>query len=363
MWLYSTGMAFSKAAHPALASAVQERTPTEVVPSRKQLATTLLNSCYYEARSANVLKLRGKKYTLVTDAWMDTNGQSVIYYVALDEELAIFLESDYSESISHDALYLAGDIRRVMGKYSFICFVAVATDNTAANRLVWTTLPWLKDPEQNCRQLVRFLKKNQQLWYESRRLQQMDGKTTLVLPVDTHWEAIERCFKSIKSSETILHGFVNSRDFLRSGSKEQKAKRRHAHDMKAFQKNSKPPSEVYRMFLQLPKIYAKVEMTIAEYGKIARILDDRFNFIYVNVHGVAYLLDPRYLGRDMAENTRRQVDDFITACYGPDKEYATAVELVKYLGVSREGSRESKLIDNGQPSIDVVYSSCRYFAK
>ncbi|KAG6963698.1 hypothetical protein JG687_00006398, partial [Phytophthora cactorum] len=135
-------------------------------------------------------------------------------------------------------------------------------------------LPWLKDPEQNCRQL------------------QMDSKTTLVLPIDTHWETIERCFKSIKSSETILHGFVNSRDFLRSGSKEQKAKRRHADDMKAFQKNSKPPSEVYRMFLQLPKIYAKVEMTIAEYGKIAWILDDRFNFIYVNVHGVAYLLDP-----------------------------------------------------------------------
>ncbi|KAG3187696.1 hypothetical protein PC128_g12503 [Phytophthora cactorum] len=107
---------------------------------KQQLATTLLNSCYYEARSANVLKLRGKQYTLVTDAWMDTNGQSVIYYVALDEELAIFLESDYSESISHDALYLAGDIRRVMSKYSFICFVAVVTDNTVANRLVWTTL-------------------------------------------------------------------------------------------------------------------------------------------------------------------------------------------------------------------------------
>ncbi|KAG3186285.1 hypothetical protein C6341_g3957 [Phytophthora cactorum] len=108
---------------------------------KQQLATTLLNSCYYEARSANVLKLRGKQYTLVTDAWMDTNGQSVIYYVALDEELAIFLESDYSESISHDALYLAGDIRRVMSKYSFICFVAVVTDNTVANRLVWTTVP------------------------------------------------------------------------------------------------------------------------------------------------------------------------------------------------------------------------------
>ncbi|KAG3092358.1 hypothetical protein PC122_g6574 [Phytophthora cactorum] len=191
-----------------------------------QLATTLLNSCYYEARSANVLKLRGKQYTLVTDAWMDTNGQSVIYYVALDEELAIFLESDYSESISHDALYLAGDIRRVMSKYSFICFVAVVTDNTDLVR----QLPWLKDPEQNCRQLVRFLKKSQQLWYESCRLQ-MDSKTTLVLPIDTHWETIERCFKSIKSSETILHGFVNSRDFLRSGSKEQKAKRRHADDM------------------------------------------------------------------------------------------------------------------------------------
>ncbi|KAG3019958.1 hypothetical protein PC120_g9566 [Phytophthora cactorum] len=216
---------------------------------------------------------------------MDTNGQSVIYYVALDEELAIFLESDYSESISHDALYLAGDIRRVMSKYSFICFVAVVTDNTVANRLVWTTVPEGVLPRLR---LARVASGCEGSCSSAPLVEGSRAKLSTAGSISQEEPAIV----SIKSSETILHGFVNSRDFLRSGSKEQKAKRRHADDMKAFQKNSKPPSEVYRMFLQLPKIYAKVEMTIAEYGKIAWILDDRFNFIYVNVHGVAYLLDP-----------------------------------------------------------------------
>ncbi|KAE8984856.1 hypothetical protein PR003_g9189 [Phytophthora rubi] len=200
----------------------------------------------------------------------------------------------------------------------------------------------------------------------------MDGKVALVLPVNTRWGKIERCFASIKASEKILHAFVYSRDFLRSGSKEQKAKRRHAHDtvvardfvkqlgkairllsvlsvfQKAFEKNAKPPSDIYRMFLELPKIYRDMEMPIGELGKITRILEDRFNFIYGDAHGVAYLLDPRYLGRGMDEDTRQQVDDFITAWNGPENEDATAVELVKYLGLSREGLREAKLIADGK---------------
>ncbi|ETL39653.1 hypothetical protein L914_08974 [Phytophthora nicotianae] len=86
----------------------------------------------------------------------------------------------------------------------------------------------------------------------------------------------------------ILHAFVSSRGFLRARTKEQKAKRRHAYDTvvaktfvkqlekaiklleviskfeKAFEKNAKPPSDVYHMFLTLPEEYCKLEMPISE---------------------------------------------------------------------------------------------------
>jgi hypothetical protein len=133
LWFYSTGMAFKKAAHPNLASALGELTPTAVVPSRKQLGTTLLDICYDEARSATMLKLRGKRCTLVSDAWTDTNGKSVVNYVALYEDVSVFLESVYTGSTSHSASFLAADIQRIMGKYAFIDLVAVVTDNTSTN--------------------------------------------------------------------------------------------------------------------------------------------------------------------------------------------------------------------------------------
>ncbi|ETN24358.1 hypothetical protein PPTG_00724 [Phytophthora nicotianae INRA-310] len=68
---------------------------------------------------------------------MDVNGQSVINYVALNDDLVVYLVSVCTDFLlPHDTLYLAGDIRRVMSKYDFISFLAVVTDNTAANRLV-----------------------------------------------------------------------------------------------------------------------------------------------------------------------------------------------------------------------------------
>ncbi|KAE8906082.1 hypothetical protein PF010_g4511 [Phytophthora fragariae] len=53
------------------------------------------------------------------------------------------------------------------------------------------------------------------------------------------------------------------------------------------------------MFLQLSEEFKKMEMPISELDKIQQIVDERFNFVYV-----AYLLDPRYLGQGMDQETR-----------------------------------------------------------
>ncbi|KAG2886416.1 hypothetical protein PC129_g10080 [Phytophthora cactorum] len=274
-----------------------------------------------------MLKIANRRCTVVTDTWTDINGKAVINYVLVFEDMTVVFESVYSGSDSHDAPYLASDIERVMAKLSFVTVAAVVTDNTATNQL---RLPWLRKLEENCRKLVRFFKKNQQLWYELKRLQHMEGKPALILPADTRWGAIERYFASVHQSEKILHAFVTSRNFLRGRNKEQKAKRRFAYDtvvakdfvkqlekalailsvlstfQKAFEKNTKPPSDVYRMFLELPEQYNALSIPISDLGKIGQILKERFDFIYGDAHGVAYLLDPRYLGQNMDDGTREQ---------------------------------------------------------
>ncbi|KAE9038438.1 hypothetical protein PR003_g8736 [Phytophthora rubi] len=211
LWFYSTGMAFITTAYPILATALRELMPTDVVPTRKQLATTLLDTCYEEARYTTMLKLQNKMCTLATDAWTDNNGESAVNYVVIDEEITVFLESAYTPTTPvsgswHPAGYGT--------KYHFIRFMVVVTDNTT-NRLVWSSLqrafavmffhdcvshtlhllvkdlaaqlPWLQKLEKDRRQLVRFFKTNQQSWYELRRLQQMERKCALVLPVETRW--------------------------------------------------------------------------------------------------------------------------------------------------------------------------------
>ncbi|KAG6949645.1 hypothetical protein JG687_00014731, partial [Phytophthora cactorum] len=44
---------------------------------------------------------------------------------------------------------------------------------------------------------------------------------------------------------------------------------------------------------------------------ITTVLRERFDFVYGDAHGVSYLLDPRYVGKDMDNDTREAVVDFI----------------------------------------------------
>ncbi|KAE8906081.1 hypothetical protein PF005_g5155 [Phytophthora fragariae] len=87
-----------------------------------------------------MLSAKGTRVTVTTDGYTDVIGKAVINYVLLVDDLTIFLECIYTDSNSHDALFLASDIFRVMAKLDFVTIAAVVTDNTATNRLVWSTL-------------------------------------------------------------------------------------------------------------------------------------------------------------------------------------------------------------------------------
>lgn len=77
--------------------------------------------------------------------------------------------------------------------------------------------------------MAKFYKKHQLLWAELRRLQWLKGKNALVLPAETRWGTIEKCFASVLESESVLLSIMSGREFLKAKSKEQKAKRRMAY--------------------------------------------------------------------------------------------------------------------------------------
>ncbi|KAE8894871.1 hypothetical protein PF006_g670 [Phytophthora fragariae] len=107
-------MEFNKATHPSLLQALQMLHPGVDIPFAHQLSTTLLNMCYRDFKVKMVHKITGKKCTLYTDGWTDVNGKSVINYVLECEGETYFLESVYTGSTSHDTLFLAADVKKVI---------------------------------------------------------------------------------------------------------------------------------------------------------------------------------------------------------------------------------------------------------
>ncbi|KAE9043378.1 hypothetical protein PR003_g6155 [Phytophthora rubi] len=128
---------------------------------------------------------------------------------------------------------------------------------------------------------------------------------------------------SVLKSGKILLQLVTERGFLAAPSKAKKAVRRAvfdfvtgkelvAHLEKAakllkplvkfqsrFEKSRAVASEVFEMFLVLPDQIAKAILSAGEQEAVRAKIAFRFDFVYGDGHGIAYLLDPRFAGGGM----------------------------------------------------------------
>ena len=79
-----------------------------------------------------------------------------------------------------------------------------------------------------------------------------------------------------------------------------------------LQSNTETVNEVYYLFENLlPKYYNNMDINNSEKNYILNKRRQRFNLIYGYAHGVAYLLDPRYLGEDMDITLKESVENLI----------------------------------------------------
>ncbi|KAF4145453.1 hypothetical protein GN958_ATG05349 [Phytophthora infestans] len=112
----------------------------------KRLKTKAIASCFPAALISSNLTAFTKqfalrqKYTLNTDDWTDINGKRVINYVLQCEREQYNSEFVYTGSTSHDADFMAAVVKRVIESVGFTTIAAVVTNNTATNRLMWSTL-------------------------------------------------------------------------------------------------------------------------------------------------------------------------------------------------------------------------------
>ena len=88
--------------------------------------------------------------------------------------------------------------------------------------------------------------------------------------------------------------------------------------IKMFQSDAVPCSDVYKAFLDLEsKMSELVGVSAEKKTYLAKLVRKRFDFMYGDAHGVAYLLDSCYLGDKMTRKLRKEID-FIFQFPTPD---------------------------------------------
>ena len=81
---------------------------------------------------------------------------------------------------------------------------------------------------------------------------------------------------------------------------------------------------------------------------LVKLVQQRFEFMYGDAHGVSYLLDPRYLGDGMERKLRKEIEDFVYEF--PNKDGTTNDERKKQMAEEYTAFRVEALNEKQQES-------------
>jgi hypothetical protein len=205
--------------------------------------------------------------------------------------------------------------------------------------------------------------------------QKLAGVRSIARAAPTRWGTIKAMFQAILDSERLLHAIVTVRDFV-VGNRAQKAER---DKVKAtisndqfvnslekalsilspidklivkYQSDNVPFSNVLPDFHELPSQFKvlreKSFLNQDELKYLCQLSKDRFEFIYGAAHGLAYIIDPCYLGAGLPSEDRHVIEEILIHTSGDDgisnavAKEAIYMQFTKFfIFASREKSENS----------------------
>ena len=114
-----------------------------------------------------------------------------------------------------------------------------------------------------------------------------------------------------------------------------------------YQKDSVPISEIFNdLTFKLPEVYESMDIVREEKDYIKKTILGRWNFLWDDCHGIAYLLDPQYAGVNMDISLRTELEQFIFSWNlsgEVDEELRKAMEdeYKDFIRMSRENKRSN----------------------
>jgi hypothetical protein len=109
-------------------------------PSRRQLATSLLDACHEDVKTNVAKGMIGATSCLISDGWSNVNNDAIINYMAASPEFDLFLELVLTCQQGHDHKFIADDIECVIREHPSTIFAGAVTDNTSTNKKAWGLL-------------------------------------------------------------------------------------------------------------------------------------------------------------------------------------------------------------------------------
>ncbi|KAK1936997.1 hypothetical protein P3T76_009775 [Phytophthora citrophthora] len=226
--------------------------PGMTLPTRQDLATTLLDSVYAtEVLSVTEVLKEHQHVAIVCDGWSDPNSESVINFMVTSPFIRpIFWSSERCGDRQHTGDYMAAALRKVIreveevtGKGS-VC--GVVTDNASNMRRAWELLmekmphltcngcaahtinlllkdmfdiPFLNEVLKKAVVVTRFVRKRAALLYQFRTKQRQhfgagQRRRALLLPVATRWYSSTNCIESVVQNEEVLREIFSNSDLL-----------------------------------------------------------------------------------------------------------------------------------------------------
>ena len=302
----------------------------------------------------------------------------------------LFEEYVATGTTSHTAEFIYTDIKRVIdNKISMGIAVSGATiDNTSANKRAWSQLvkvfPFMLFQRYIChglhllvkdilesiedfstivditKEIVLFVFRHHKVLCELKERRSVDNVSNLVKPAPTRWGKILASMESLYRCEPYISVIFNKADFITQATK--RADRNSRTQLRShinsttlitqlkiaiavlkpfcnailkFETDDACVSEVYHEFAMLKKTIEEFPAFVPQQMReVLQIkLAARWNFMYADSHGIAYLLDPRYLGALMPKTERDTVENFICFEYeytGVYPDSNAVLELANY---------------------------------
>ena len=275
------------------------------------------------------------------------------------------MDAVYTKSTSHTAEHIAESIKDIIEKRQSegVKYAGYITDNTSANKSAWAILEkqfpdmffygcvchvlhlivkrlcskveFLGELEKECKSVVKFFKSSN---LERSRLKEMQTGLklpNLVLPGETRWGSLLKCFTTLLASKAVLEDFVNDEGFIsRAADRIGREKREAIRDfingsafnniriaiklltpicnlIVAFQDDKKPISDVCESFLSLNDTFSSINgLTSENLGKIKETVHHYWDFIKNPCHLFSNLLDPRYTGKKLGAERNVVIEQF-----------------------------------------------------